>query len=107
MCPSLDHDAPGATPRASQIVIGDPPASSTRCSFPPAKKPMDLLSGDQKGLMMPGDSTSKRAVVLSSGWTHSPFFPPTAATKAAVLPSGERAIPPLRKPKINRPPSGG
>src|ERR1700685_2906666 len=42
-----------------------------------------------------------------SGRTHSAVSPLTVATNAAVLPSGERAMPPRAVPKKNAPPSGG
>jgi hypothetical protein len=107
MRPSLDHAPPRGYPAASQMGKGVPPARSTRCNLAPAKKPIDLLSGDQKGDMMSSPLTSKRAPVPPSGRTHSPVFPSPEATKAAVLPSGDKVIPLLRTPKMNRPPSGG
>src|ERR1700682_2379870 len=57
------HAAPPPV-TTSQIGRGVPPASSTRCSLPPPKKPSDLLSGDQNGRppsSVPGTSCASRA----------------------------------------------
>ena len=77
---------------ASQIVCTVPPEAGTFLSFWSAKKPMNLLSGDQKGQVA--------SSVPASGWTPNPSmrrtqicrFPsaPLAAI-ARVEPSGERA----------------
>ena len=48
--PSAAH-APPRTSGTSQMTKAVPPATSIRCSFPLAKKAMDLPSGDQNGCL--------------------------------------------------------
>jgi len=46
--PSRFHVPPRPDAAAQSVTIV-PPLASMRCSLPPAKKPIWLLSGDQKG----------------------------------------------------------
>lgn len=50
---------------ASASGIAGPPLRSRRSSFPLAKKPIDLLSGDQNGHMPP----SVAGIALASAWS--------------------------------------
>src|SRR6267142_189124 len=60
-------------PRAmevSQMVSGGPPCASIFLSLESAKKPMERLSGDQKGKESPAVPSRGRADRESSGRTH-------------------------------------
>src|SRR5262245_44011126 len=93
MFPPGPQQAP--TPRLSAIGTGGPPATSTRRSFPPAKKPIDRLSGDQKGSTLFSDPATKVVAADSSERNQSPRRP-LASTPAMARrrPSGETAAEP-------------
>src|SRR5262249_49505949 len=76
-------------------------------SLLPAKNATDLLSGDQKGNPAPSVPATSLAAGPSSGRTQSEVFPFAVATKATVLPSGDKETPPLLNPNANCAPSGG
>src|SRR6516165_8207458 len=89
---------------ASQITCADPPAAGTFFSFPSAKKPTHLPSGDQKGrapFSVPASSCAvsefegriQRRLLPSTGWTEN----------TRRVPSGENAA----TPPTNAVPSGG
>ena len=74
----------------SQIVWGAPPSTATRFIFPPAKKPSERLSGDQKkGFEAPSLPATSRNAAESRARKNSrgPLFVVTAI--ANVDPSGE------------------
>ena len=69
-----------------------PVARSTRFSCPPAKKPSDPPSGDQKGAKAPSvPATGCAVVVLSARSQSCAGFRSPAATNAMCEPSGESA----------------
>jgi len=78
---------------ASASVCGGPPATSMRLSLPPAKKPIDRLSGDQKGTCAPSVKACARADRPSRRRIHN-CAPPSApdATKAICLPVGRQRL---------------
>src|SRR5512143_4258014 len=90
--PSRFQDPPSPL-SASQTVRIAPPAASTRFSFPSAKKPIERLSGDQKGKKALSAPATGCAAAESSSRSHKdgdmPTFP---AVKARRLPSGDSAI---------------
>ena len=89
MTPSLFHAPPRAfaTPHN---VSGCLPTTSIVLSLLSVKKPMDLLSGDQKGSPAPSVPGSGRGAVASHGRTHSMTFPASSlAVNAICRPSGE------------------
>ena len=66
--------------------------TSTRFSFPPAKKASDRPSGDQNGSPAPSVPGSARAVGESSDRSHNTTYPEAfGAVNAIVRPSGETA----------------
>src|SRR5262245_64827221 len=65
---------------------------STRISLLPAKKPMELLSGDQNGYKALSVPASGCDVELSSDRSHSLEVPSPAAANTRRRPSGEIAI---------------
>src|SRR5436305_5570536 len=77
MIPSRLHDPPSKLPAPSHRVWGGPPEASTFLTLPCETKPMERLSGDQKGInaapSVPGNGT---AASESSGRTHSIERPP-------------------------------
>ena len=96
--PSGAHAAPRGSAVVSAIDCGGPPTASTLRSLPPAKKPIDLLSGDQNGNLPPSVPESCRAPTAVSERTQrvvSPSVP--RATKTNDFQSGERANPSLNK----------
>src|SRR5437016_6016523 len=64
---------------------------SIRFSLPPAKKPIDRLSGDQNGYLAPSVPGNGRASAESSDLSHSRVGPSPEATNASCLLSGESA----------------
>src|SRR5262245_59870066 len=76
----------------SQSVSTGPPVASIFLSRKSAKKPMERLSGDQKGPLAPSVPASGLDSVESSGRTQSWYLPPVAAVKARERPSGDTAI---------------
>src|SRR5580692_12765649 len=86
--------APPRPAGASQIICTGPPEAATVRSLPLEKKPMVLLSGDQKGnstLWVPGIAAAL-PLVRSRTQSSLPFG--TAAGIANFLPSGEMTAPP-------------
>src|SRR5215813_15269679 len=83
--------APPRPVGALASVCGAPPTMSARLSIPPAKKPIDRLSGDQKGNDAPSVSAIGSAVVDPNGRNQSCDCPSTVATKTSLRPSGEIA----------------
>src|SRR5690242_19087752 len=84
---------------ASASVTTGPPRASIFFSLPPAKNPMDLLSGDQNGYsapaLLPPASVPESCCAVNplSGLTHKDRSPPfDAAANATLVPSGESAI---------------
>src|SRR5688500_20257722 len=82
--PSRLHVPPRAGTTSHNVCTG-PPVASTFLSLPPLKKPMNRLSGDQKG--GEGDPltcvpASGLAVNESRERTHSKFSPSCVPTKA-------------------------
>src|SRR6185312_14518092 len=76
---------------ASQSVCACPLEASIFLSLPSAKKPMELLFGDQKGNLAPPVPGSSLLSSDSIPRTHSCTLPPVAAVKASNLPSGDTA----------------
>src|SRR5262245_51946312 len=74
---------------ASEIVTGGSPEIAIFFSFPCAKNPMDLLSGDQKAAFAPSVPGSGCAVSELIGRTQSSDLFSLKATKARRRPSGE------------------
>ena len=70
---------------------GSPPSRSRRFSAPSAKKPMERLSGDQKGAFAPSVPGNMVAEVVDSGRNQSRCTPAFSATNASCRPSGESA----------------
>src|SRR5262252_4047228 len=88
MRPSLFHVPP--RPAASANVVTNPLLTSIRLSFPPAKKPMERLSGDQNGNTAFSVPTSGRVSVDSSERSRKPGGL-DSATNTIFSPSGEIA----------------
>src|SRR4051812_32692799 len=93
--PSRFHDAPQAD-GASQMICGGPPATAIRFSFPSAKKPTDLPSGDQNGSVAPcvdgsgrGSARSSCRIQSDGGDFAENVGPVLLARKTSELPSGE------------------
>ena len=90
--PSAPH-APCAMSGTSTIVSGVPPDRLIFFSFPPAQKPMNCESGDQKGSSAPSVCSSFRASEELSGRIHKELSPDASvAAKANISPSGESAM---------------
>src|SRR5215471_18554367 len=89
--PSRFH-APPRPEGASPTMCTAPRSTSTRFSFPSAKKPTDWLSGDQKGNEAPSVPAKARSETESSGRTHNLDCPSELATNTIFCPSGEIAI---------------
>src|SRR5262245_49367976 len=70
---------------------GAPLPRSNRLSAPPAKKPTECPSGDQKGKVAPSVPASGCAVVADSDRSHRRDVLSSEATNAICRPSGERA----------------
>ena len=66
MASALIH-VPVAFCTASQTTRAEPPASGIVFSLPPAKKPIDLPSGDQNGALPSSVAASIRVAPVSSG----------------------------------------
>src|SRR4029077_16146330 len=93
MIPSR-FQAPPRPVGASERVNGGPPEASIFLSLPPAKNPMNRLSGDQKGKPAPSVPARGCACNESRGRTHKSDFPSgLVATYANRPPSGESANP--------------
>src|SRR6266850_1512350 len=90
MTPSA-FQVPPRPPLAAVKVCGAPPPMSSRFSAPPAKKPTDLLSGDQKGKVEPSVPDNGCAVVDASDRSQRREAPLPEATKTIWRPSGDRA----------------
>src|SRR5205814_831446 len=90
MTPSA-FQVPPRPPLAAVKVCGAPPPTSRRFSAPAAKKPMDLLSGDQKGKVEPSVPDNGCAAVDTSDRSHRREPPWSEATKTIWRPSGDRA----------------
>ena len=90
MTPSAFHVPPRPL-TAGARVCGAPPPRSSRFSAPPAKKPTERLSGDQKGSVAPSVPASGCAVVVASDRSHRRDAPSPEATKTICRPSGESA----------------
>src|SRR5512133_1925288 len=87
------HDPPRALETLARATAG-PPAASIFLSFPVAKNPMYLLSGDQKGNAAPSVPASGWASVPSSERTKTISAPAgPALTNATRRPSGESTAP--------------
>src|ERR1039458_76651 len=83
MMPFGLQDPPAAAPTTSARGMGGPPRVSSLLSFPPAKKPTQRLSGDQKGNVPPSVSSSGCALAASSARSHNwlaPFSPVAGQT---------------------------
>src|SRR5215813_8490733 len=89
--PSRFH-APPRPDGASARICTEPRSTSTRFSFPSAKKPTNWLSGDQKGIDAPSVPGKGRPEADSRGRTHNFDCPSDVATNAIFSPSGEIAI---------------
>src|SRR5262249_14896557 len=76
---------------AGASVVGAPPSRSNRLSEPPAKKPIERPSGDQKGLAAPSVPPRGWAVVVDSSRSHRRDALSSDATETISRPSGERA----------------
>ena len=72
-------------------VFTEPPSTSIRLSVPSAKKPIDLLSGDQNGASAPSVPGRVRGDSDRSDRTRSWLSGPEKLTKATVSPSGDIA----------------
>src|SRR5262245_64799632 len=90
MVPSGFH-APPRLAGALANAWGSPPARSIRFSLPPAKKPIDRLSGLQNGYSAYSVPTSGCAPTASSARSHKRGSPSPDATNTRRPPSGERA----------------
>ena len=89
MTPSRPQE-PSEPPGESQIFCAGPPETSIFLSFPSAKKPRNLLSGDQKGRVAPSVPASGWAASALSGRTQIRLFPDeSVALNARYRPSGE------------------
>src|SRR2546421_9721405 len=89
--PRLDQDAPRRLPSVVESMSMGPPPMSIRFSLPPAKKPIDRLSGDQNGYLAPSVPVNGRASAESSDLSHSRGWPSPEATNVSCLLSGESA----------------
>src|SRR5579859_5972571 len=90
MIPELPH-APPRGDDALAIVSGTPPAASMRFSFPSAKKPIDLPSGDQNGKTAFSVPRNGSAAGESSRRIHSTGGPSAGfARKTMFWPSGDK-----------------
>ena len=90
MTPSGLH-APPRPAGASANIVGNPPPISIRLSLPPAKKPRDLLFGDQNGYRAPSVPASGCAVVESSGRSKRRSAPLSEPIITIRRPSGDMA----------------
>src|SRR5580698_957448 len=98
LTPSRFH-APPLPLGASQSATGLPPIC-TFFSFAIAKKPIDLLSGDQNGKFPSSVPANFSAVVESSARKYSAVTPPCEAEKTTCLESGDTANPPFVGPNV-------
>src|SRR5262249_51413426 len=96
-------EPPETAGSASHNTSGGPPAASIFFSLPSAKKPMNLLSGDQNGADAPSVPASGCADSPLNGRTHSCTFPSASrAMNARRWPSGDIArMAPLQPGKVN------
>jgi hypothetical protein len=107
MTPPRLHVPPLAL-AASQRTRGGPPSASTLFSFPSAKNPRLLLSGDQNGYVAPSVPASGRETVESRLRTWRPIVPSSClAEKAIRRPSGETATGPAPGPLRRKPACSG
>src|SRR5262249_11726632 len=74
---------------ASDNVSAGPPVAEIFFSFPCAKNPMFLPSGDQNGNNAPSVPMRGRDSSESNGRTQTRSGPPSSLTKARLRPSGE------------------
>src|SRR5580658_2224269 len=88
--PRAFHDAPRPS-GASQRTCTGPPASAAFFNFPAEKKPMYLLSGDQKGNVASSTSSIWRTVPEFTSRIHNLVAPGSPVRKASLEPSGESA----------------
>src|SRR3954451_5200173 len=90
MVPTL-LQAPEPSPNIGkgQTVCKDLPDTSTRLTFPSAKKPRKRLSGDQKIEVAPSVPAIGCDVSAPKGRTHISRLPCENATNAMCFPSGE------------------
>ena len=73
---------------ASAIAVAGPPEMSILISFPEAKKPIDLLSGDENGKIASSVPAKGCAVTESIGRSHSwLFLSSEIAANTTCLPS--------------------
>src|SRR5688500_3367936 len=91
MTPRSDQEAPYALPSIAHNVTRAPPAISILFILPSATKPIDSLSGDQKGLLAPSVPVTARASSESRLRIQSSAAPSRAATNASLRPSGDIA----------------
>src|SRR4029453_11734961 len=90
--PSAPH-APCAMSGTSTIVSGVPPECLIFFSFPPAQKPMNCESGDQKGNSAPSVFSSFLCFEELSSRIHKELSPDASvAAKANISPLGESAM---------------
>src|SRR5581483_2107291 len=75
IAPSLFQVPPAPPPGAGAKTCGSAAPISMRLSWPAAKKPMERLSGDQKGKVAPSVPGIDRALVLSRGLNQSRDVP--------------------------------
>src|SRR6266567_5845373 len=84
---------------ASHITSAEPPLRSIVFNLPPAKKPRDRLSGDQKGKVAPSVSASGCASGAFMGRTQIVCLPSDPiATKTMAPPSGDNTGGPAKSP---------
>src|SRR5216684_2994234 len=82
----------GSAVTSARVCGAPPPLTSIFRSLPSAKKPMDLLSGDQNGNRAPSDPAIDCGVRVSSARIQSRVLPAASdAAKARYLPSGDKA----------------
>src|SRR5579859_6603927 len=90
--------APPRPQGALHTICDPPPAMSILSSLPATKKPIDRLSGDQKGYEAPSVPLTGWAVKVSSGRTQSIVLPDESlAAKTSRVPSGDMTGPPTSK----------
>src|SRR6266581_8563313 len=93
MTPSRLHVPPRFAGASARIWAG-PPDASIFLSFPPAKNPMKLLSGDQKGWLASSVLGNFCALSESTGRIQRDLLPSSpTAEKTSRRPSGETKSP--------------
>ena len=99
MVPSVPQVPPKNDPSSAPISCGGVPAAATFFNRPPATKPIELLSGDQKGCDALSVPASFRNVTALTGRTYNAADSwPGRATMAMVVPSGETAMSAAERP---------